>query len=161
MICYRVYCMMMANPAPSSIPSPLLHFNLDSLYRMRFNFRRVKLSWIMSFCDFHVFILCGWWILRCSLCFLPASATDEEKASLIWDIPPFGEQKWMNGHSQVKTNKRFLSSTRIQLSVASMKIHRLYGNKQLYLFSMVLIHQGYRASATIFAMCDIIANQPV
>ena len=24
-----VYCMMMANPAPSSMPSPLLHFTLD------------------------------------------------------------------------------------------------------------------------------------
>ena len=27
MICYRVYRMMVANPAPSSIPSPLLHFS--------------------------------------------------------------------------------------------------------------------------------------
>ena len=26
---YTVYLMMMANPAPSSIPGPLLHFNLD------------------------------------------------------------------------------------------------------------------------------------
>ena len=48
--------MMMVNPALLSIPSPLLHFNLDSLYRIRFNFHGVKLSWIMSFCDFHVFI---------------------------------------------------------------------------------------------------------
>ena len=116
---------------------------------------------------FAIFAFIFSWITDFCVCsFLPASATDAEKPSHSWDIPLFGDQKRTIGHPEVVnlqtqrndpltvhtcTYKCSLRSARIRLSVASMKIHRLYRN-MVYLSSTV--------SIIILATCDVTANQP-
>ena len=65
--------------------------------------------------DFRNFHLCS---------FLPASDTHVEKPSQIWDIPPFGDQKRMNGHPPVvdlytNAKKRPSNYTHVDLQMFS------------------------------------------
>ena len=90
---------------------------IHTVYTLHFTGLNFRGSWVYTIFaflfsrikDFRNFHLCS---------LLPASATDVEKPSQIWDIPPSGEQKRTNGHpswrndpatAHMWTYKRFLS----------------------------------------------------
>ena len=75
-----------------------VHFIPLHAYSIRFNFRELNLD--CEFSRFSHFCFCGSQIFAFALSFT-ALPLRREQPSQIWDIPLFGDQKWMNGNPRV------------------------------------------------------------